>query len=78
MSLISPYALIGVIDNGPGIPEDIRSQIFDLFFTSRPGGGGIGLASVKRAIELHNGEVKVLPSNGQGTHIEITLPLARG
>jgi signal transduction histidine kinase len=67
-------AIIDITDDGPGIPEPIRDRVFDLFFTSKPDGGGIGLASVKRAVDLHHGTVRIMPSQS-GAHIRIELPL---
>lgn len=68
---------IAIVDDGPGIPEAIQPHVFNLFFTSRPDGNGIGLASVKRAIEYHGGRVSVVPTNGQGAHFEIILPISQ-
>ncbi len=72
----SQFARIDIIDDGPGIPDSVRPHVFDLFFTSKAEGNGIGLASVKRAVEMHGGRVSVAPYNGRGAHIEILLPLA--
>lgn len=68
-------AVVDLIDDGPGIPEKIRPRVFDLFFTSKAEGHGIGLASVKRAVEFHGGQVRVVPREGRGAHIEMVLPL---
>ncbi len=69
-------ARVDVIDNGPGIAESVRPHVFDLFFTSKADGNGIGLASVKRVVDMHGGEVSVRDTSGSGTHIEIILPIA--
>jgi signal transduction histidine kinase len=69
-------AVISVIDDGPGIPEAIRARVFELFFTSKAEGNGIGLASVRRTVEMHDGQVSVVPTDGRGAHIQIVLPLA--
>ncbi len=69
-------ARIDVIDDGPGIPESVRPQVFDLFFTSKADGNGIGLASVKRVIDMHGGQVTAATHDGPGAHIEILLPIA--
>lgn len=69
------FVLIHFIDDGPGIREQIRPRVFDLFFTSKAGGTGLGLASVKRSIELHGGEVAALANNGSGANIRILLPI---
>lgn len=68
---------VDIVDDGPGIPSNVRDQVFDLFFTSKDRGTGIGLASVKRAVEFHRGEVSVVPDNGTGAHFRIILPLAQ-
>jgi two-component system sensor histidine kinase PilS (NtrC family) len=67
---------IRVSDNGPGIPHDIRDRLFDPFFTTKPGGTGLGLAVVHRAIEAHRGYVLV-DSNPRGTRFTIVLPRSR-
>ena len=72
----SNHAVLSVADDGPGIPERLRPRIFDLFVTSKADGHGIGLASVKRAVELHGGSVEVVPIEGKGAHLRIRLPLA--
>lgn len=68
-------ANISVIDDGPGIPERIRARVFELFFTSKIAGNGIGLASVKRNVELQGGEVAVVDDGQPGAHLRMTLPL---
>jgi two-component system, NtrC family, sensor histidine kinase PilS len=67
---------IRVSDNGPGIPHDIRDRLFDPFFTTKPGGTGLGLAVVHRAIEAHRGFVLV-DSNSRGTRFTVVLPRSR-
>ncbi len=72
----SNHAVLSVADDGPGIPERLLPRIFDLFVTSKSDGHGIGLASVKRAVELHGGSIEVMPTEGKGAHLRIQLPLA--
>ena len=48
---------LSVSDSGPGIPVEIRDRLFDPFFTTKPGGSGLGLAVVQRAIDAHRGLV---------------------
>jgi two-component system, NtrC family, sensor histidine kinase PilS len=55
-----------VRDTGPGVPEEIREQIFDPFFTRRAGGTGLGLALVQRAAEAHGGAVFVDRAGAEG------------
>lgn len=71
-----PLAVIDVVDNGPGIPEALQQRVFDLFFTSKAEGHGIGLASVRRAAEFHGGDVAVMPLVQTGTHMRLRVPIA--
>lgn len=68
---------IEVEDTGPGIPEELLERVFQPFFTTKPGGSGLGLALVKRTIEELDGTVEVESSPGQGTRFRILLPKHR-
>jgi len=70
-------AEIGIRDTGRGIPPEHRKRIFQLFFTTRPNGSGIGLASTFRTVQLHNGSIDFESEVGRGTTFRIDLPLAR-
>ncbi len=65
-----------VEDNGTGIPEEIRNQIFEPFFTSkgRETGTGLGLSICHRIVEEHGGSIGVESTPGQGTTFTIHLP----
>ena len=69
--------LVEVMDTGPGIPEEIRDRIFNLFFTTKgKKGTGIGLAAARKTVEAHGGHLKLAPfAEGQGAHFMIYLPL---
>ena len=69
-------AEITVGDTGKGIPMEHRQKVFQLFFTTRPGGSGIGLASTFRIVQLHNGSIDFTTELGRGTTFRIELPLA--
>jgi signal transduction histidine kinase len=69
-------AEITVGDTGKGIPQENQQKIFQLFFTTRPGGSGIGLASTFRIVQLHNGSIDFTSEVGRGTTFRIELPLA--
>jgi len=69
-------AEILVEDTGKGIPPEHRQKIFQLFFTTRPGGSGIGLASTFRIVQLLNGSIDFTSEVGKGTTFRIELPLA--
>jgi signal transduction histidine kinase len=70
-------AEIEIRDTGCGIPPENRQRIFQLFFSTRPGGSGIGLASAFRTVQFHNGSIDFESEVGQGTTFRIELPLAR-
>jgi len=69
-------AEIAIGDTGAGIPSEHRARVFQLFFTTRPGGSGIGLADTFRFIQLHNGSIDFNSEVGRGTTFRIELPLA--
>ena len=71
------FAVISVSDAGKGIAPEDRNKIFQLFFTTRPGGTGIGLANTFRFIQLHNGRIEFESEVGRGTTFRLELPLAR-
>ena len=67
-------AVIEVSDTGPGIPEGVRDRVFELFFTTRPDGTGMGLATVKKIVESHGGQVDVTRTGPDGTTFRIEVP----
>ncbi|MBK7597405.1 MAG: hypothetical protein IPJ07_02345 [Acidobacteria bacterium] len=69
------HIFISITDHGPGIPEDSRDKIFNLYYTTKPKGSGIGLAQAFRAVQLHNGKIKVESEVGAGTCFRIILPV---
>ncbi len=68
-------AAIEISDSGSGIPDDIREKIFDLYFTTRKDGSGIGLAMTYRIIQLHNGSIDVQSEQNIGSTFTLKLPL---
>ena len=70
------YAVLRIADEGTGIPEEIRGKIFDLYFTTKSGGSGIGLAMTYRILQLHHGSVEVQSREGGGTEFRLRIPLA--
>jgi signal transduction histidine kinase len=70
-------ALVRVTDDGPGMTEDVRRQVFEPFFTTRPAGegSGLGLAIVAAIVHAHQGQVSVDSAPGRGTTFELRLPL---
>ena len=71
------FAVIAVSDTGVGIPLEDQKKIFQLFFTTRAGGTGIGLANTFRFVQLHNGRIEFDSEVGRGTTFRLELPLAR-
>jgi signal transduction histidine kinase len=69
-------AVLRIADEGPGIPEEIREKIFDLYFTTKSGGSGIGLAMTYRILQLHHGSIEVQSKVGRGTEFQLKIPLA--
>jgi signal transduction histidine kinase len=69
---------IAFVDGGPGIPPDIREKIFTPFFTTKSRGSGLGLPTVKRLIEAHDGQIAVECPPSGGTTIVIRLPVGAG
>jgi PAS domain S-box-containing protein len=68
---------IRVCDTGPGVPEELRGKIFDIFFTTKPvgKGTGLGLSICKKIIELHGGNLMVECPQDGGTTFIVELPL---
>ena len=71
-------AIVEVIDNGRGISEEDLNRIFNPFFTTRPGGTGLGLPAVRRIARAHGGRVEVSSSSSRGSTFTIHLPLNPG
>ncbi len=65
---------LAVIDQGGGIPAQIRDKIFQLYFTTKDGGSGIGLAMAFRAVQLHNGTIEFASEAGRGTTFRLRFP----
>lgn len=65
---------VWVEDDGPGVPEAIRHRLFDLWFSTRGTGTGLGLALARKIVELHSGSLTLEPS-GRGASFRIWLPL---
>jgi len=63
-----------VKDNGPGIPPETQARMFDLFFTTRTNGTGVGLALVRQSIEMHGGRARIESQPGEGTEVVLEVP----
>lgn len=69
-------ALVEISDQGGGIPPEIREKIFNLYFTTKSGGSGIGLPMTYRVLQLHNGSLDFDSKIGEGTTFRLRFPLA--
>lgn len=67
---------IDVTDTGTGIPAEIRDKIFQVYFTTKTSGSGLGLPTAKKIIEEHHGAIEVQSEPGKGTCFSIRLPLS--
>ena len=66
--------LLTVSDTGTGIEEEELGLLFEPFYSTKPGGSGLGLAMVYRIVEAHGGSIRVSSSKGTGTEFTISLP----
>jgi signal transduction histidine kinase len=67
---------ITISDTGVGIKPEHLERIFDLYFTTKPRGSGIGLSMVFRTVQMHDGEIEVESTPGAGTTFKVFLPQA--
>jgi two-component system, NtrC family, nitrogen regulation sensor histidine kinase NtrY len=66
--------IIDVLDNGPGLTAEQREQIFVPFFTTKPGGSGIGLSLARRIAQAHGGRITALANEPRGSVFRLVLP----
>jgi len=66
---------VTIEDTGSGMPDETLSRIFDLFFTTKPHGTGLGMAIARSVIDLHGGELTIHSTVGQGTRVIARLPI---
>jgi len=67
------FVKLEVADTGPGIPSEHRDRIFNLYFSTKPGGTGLGLPMVKKILEEHQGAVEVRSEPGRGATFTLCL-----
>jgi signal transduction histidine kinase len=66
---------LDVTDTGVGMTDEVRSRIFDAFFSTRAGGSGLGLPTTRKIVEGHGGSIHVQSEPGKGSRFTIRLPL---
>jgi signal transduction histidine kinase len=73
--VVSDGVALDLIDSGCGMDARTLSKVFEAFFSTRPGGTGLGLATTRKIIEAHGGQIGVQSEPGRGTQFTIKLPV---
>jgi signal transduction histidine kinase len=73
-----PCVCLSFIDTGKGMTPDVLDKVFQPFFSTRPGGTGLGLPTTRKIVEAHGGTIDVQSDVGHGTKFTIRLPPAAG
>jgi two-component system sensor histidine kinase HydH len=69
------WVVLDVIDTGVGMTDQVRSRIFDAFFSTRPAGSGLGLPTARKIVEAHGGSIQVQSEPGKGSQFTLRLPV---
>lgn len=77
LSLQRGKAMLEVIDTAGGIPDEVLNRIFDVYYSTKRSGSGLGLPTSRRIIREHDGTIQVQSEVGKGTRFIITLPCVR-
>jgi len=72
---VSGGVLVTVQDSGPGLPPESVERLFDAFYTTKPGGMGMGLSICRSIIEAHGGQIWAARAAGPGATMQFTLPV---
>jgi signal transduction histidine kinase len=70
-------SIIQISDNGGGIPPEIRDRVFEPNFTTKTSGSGLGLAICKKIIEAHDGEIRFITRDNEGTDFFVEIPMIK-
>jgi two-component system sensor histidine kinase HydH len=68
------WDVLDVIDTGVGMTEEVRARVFDAFYSTRPGGSGLGLPTTRKIVEAHGGTIHVQSVPGRGSQFTVRLP----
>lgn len=68
---------LSVIDAGKGMTPEVAAKVFRPFFSTRPGGTGLGLATTRKIVEAHGGTIEVQSEVGRGSKFTLRLPAAK-
>jgi len=71
-------AVLEVLDEGPGIPAELKARIFEPYVTTKPQGSGLGLAIAARIAQEHGGRLEVADAPGGGACFRLVLPRLSG
>jgi two-component system sensor histidine kinase HydH len=72
----SDCVVLELIDNGIGMDAATKNRMFEVFFSTKPGGSGLGLPTVKKIVEAHGGTIACESEPGKGTRFRLNLPAA--
>jgi len=67
--------VVAIVDDGPGVPDDVRDKLFDPYFTTKTSGTGLGLAICRRLVEAHGGAIRLDSTRAGETRFAIELPV---
>ncbi|WP_435016006.1 sensor histidine kinase [Tundrisphaera sp. TA3] len=70
------FAVLDVTDTGVGMTPEVAARIFDAFYSTRPGGSGLGLPTTRKIVEAHGGTLSTESEPGQGSRFTVRLPLS--
>ena len=70
------HVVIEVVDNGPGVPAEVREKLFEPYFTTKTSGTGLGLAICRRLVDVHGGKIRLESTRSGETRFIIELPIA--
>jgi signal transduction histidine kinase len=73
-----PWVVLEVTDTGLGMTEEVRARVFDAFYSTRPGGSGLGLPTTRKIVEAHDGSLGVESEPGKGSQFTVRLPASGG
>lgn len=66
--------ILEIVDDGPGMDPETLARAYEVYFSTKKGGSGLGLALVRRVVEAHRGQVEIQSSPGHGTRVMLRLP----
>jgi signal transduction histidine kinase len=75
MSVEGSVVRVSIEDDGRGIPKDVLERIYERDFTTKGSGSGIGLFVARTLVEMHGGEIRTESRVGEGTRVDVVLPI---